>query len=115
MLIIIDSKMELDMSNMHLCGSQTNNGVRRLRKNNRLDDDFDCIYKYNTFTKEYKKKKAKLECKCDLSKCIYVEKLLNSLDEDYNSTSYNYQDVLKEIVLDELKQEKELLANLKLT
>lgn len=61
------------------------------------------------------RKKAKLECKCDLSKCIYVEKLLNSLDEDYNSTSYNYQDVLKEIVLDELKQEKELLANLKLT
>lgn len=100
--------MELDMSNMHLCGSQTNDGVRRLRKNNRLDDDFDCIYKYNTFTKEYKEKKAKLECKCDLSKCIYVEKLLNSLDEDY-------QDVLKEIVLDELKQEKELLANLKLT
>lgn len=102
--------MELNMSNMHLCGSQTNDGVRRLRKNNRLDDDFDYIYKYNIFTKDYKKKKAKSECKCDLSKYNYSEKLLNNVNEDYTNVGYNYQDFLKEIVLDELNQEKELQA-----
>jgi hypothetical protein len=107
---------ELDTNNMHLCGPQTNNGIHRLRKNNITgndsDIDFDYIYKYNIMTKEYKRKKAKFECVCDLSKYIYGEKLLNNMNEDYTNVGYDYQDVLREIVLDELKQEKLLQNNL---
>lgn len=101
-----DSNLELNLNNMHLCGSQTNDGIHLLRKNKRDDIDFDYIYKYNTFNGEYKKKKDKSECKCDLSKYVYGEKLLNSTNEDYTTLDYNYQDLLKEIVIHELNQEK---------
>jgi imidazole glycerol phosphate synthase subunit HisF len=105
-----DCNSDLDTNDMHLCGPQTNNGIHRLRKNNITgnDSDSDYIYKYNIMTKEYKKKKAKSKCVCDLSKYIYGEKLLNNMNEDYTDVGYDYQDVLREIVLDELKQEKEL-------
>ncbi len=82
------------MNNMHLCGSQKNDGFLRYRDIANEDESI-YIYKYNIMKKEYTKKLAKTKCQCKIDSTQFENKFIDNLNEDFSkNTDFDYNDFL---------------------
>jgi len=107
--VVYESNLNLNIKDMHICGNQINDGTYRYRKNGDFDSKY--LYIFNPKTNienQYIMIEGQTPCKCDpynIENKTIIKELLKKTNENYKIGENNYNDQLKDIVLNELKNE----------